>query len=86
MPTKTYVITPGGNTVVTGQQVILDGIPQFTGNNVIPPNPQLATTGKHKTIILNGTIPGLVAEWGRFRDHESRDQQYPERVFCWPRL
>ena len=55
MATKTYVITPGGNTVVTGQQVILDGIPQFTGNNVIPPNPQLATTGKHKTIILNGT-------------------------------
>ena len=27
-----------------------------------------------------------MGKWGRFRDHESRDQQYPERLFCWPRL
>jgi hypothetical protein len=56
MPSKIYVLTPGGNQVVTGQQVILDGVPQFTGNNVIPPNPQIATTGKHKQVILNGVI------------------------------
>jgi len=58
MGTKIYNISPGGNTIVTGEQVILDGIPQFTGNNVIPPNPQLATTKPHKTVIINSVAPG----------------------------
>ena len=66
MGTKIYNISPGGNTVITGEQVILDGVPQFTGNNVIPPNPQLATTKPHKTIILNSTTPGSWASGDDF--------------------
>ena len=66
MGTKIYNISPGGNTVVTGEQVILDGVPQFSGNNVIPPNPQLATTKPHKTIILNSVAPGSWASGDDF--------------------
>jgi len=47
--TKTYFISPGGNTIVTGQDLILDGAQQFHTDGTA----KLVPTGKHKTIIIN---------------------------------
>jgi hypothetical protein len=47
--TKTYVISPGGNTIVTGQQLVLDGVAQTHTDG----SAKLVPTGKHKTIIIN---------------------------------
>jgi len=46
--TKTYVLTTGFDQIVTGQELILNGVDQ--GKHV--------PTGKHKTIILNANNPG----------------------------
>jgi hypothetical protein len=60
--TKTYVITPGGNTIVTGQQLILDGTPQTHSDG----SAKLVPTGKHKTIIINSATPGSWASGDDF--------------------
>jgi hypothetical protein len=46
--TKTYVLTTGFDQIVTGQELILNGVDQ--GKHV--------PTNKHKTIILNANNPG----------------------------
>ena len=46
--TKTYVLTTGFDQIVTGQELILNGVDQ--GKHV--------PTGRHKTIILNANNPG----------------------------
>ena len=78
--TKTYVITPGGNTIVTGQQLILDGTPQTHSDG----SAKLVPTGKHKTIIINSATPGSWASGDDLNIMISRDQQYPERFIFWP--
>ena len=52
--TKTYFISPGGNTIVTGQDLILDGAQQFHTDG----SAKLVPTGRHRTIIINSLSPG----------------------------
>ena len=60
--TKTYFISPGGNTIVTGQDLILDGAQQFHTDGTA----KLVPTGKHKTIIINSVSPGSWASGDDF--------------------
>ena len=59
---KTFNISPGGNIVVQGQPVVLDGM--LTGGS--------ATGLKGINVFLNGIAPWVLAERGRFRVHSVR--------------
>ena len=60
--TKTYFISPNGNTIVTGQDLILDGTQQFHTDGTA----KVVPTGKHKTIIINSVSPGSWASGDDF--------------------